>query len=72
MTETDIPPIVFANELANGLKKIISMYISNVILKSTDSAEVQDWAKYHRCTGKIEAYAEVLRIINESNISKGE
>ena len=71
MSETNIPPIEEAWKLAEGLTAMVSVYIGYVQSDKNKAERTADWAEYHRCIGKIEAYKEVLHLINGYTI-KGE
>jgi hypothetical protein len=72
MTETNISPVEDAWKLADGLKDWIYGFISTVNLLKKQAEHINDWAEYHRCVGKIEAYENILHILRDVNIKQKE
>ena len=70
MTETNIPPIVLAEELESILEAYISAYIGYVLSDKVEAERVNDWAQYHKYVGKIEAYKVVSSTIKSLNIKR--
>lgn len=70
MTETNIPPIILAEELESILESYISLYISSVLSSKVQAENVHDWAEYHQCIGKIEAYKTISSTIKDINIKR--
>ena len=70
MTETNIPPIEEAWELADGLTSVIEKYIKYATADKNESERINDWAHYHNCIGRIDAYGAVLLIIKDMNIKR--
>jgi hypothetical protein len=70
MTKTNIPPIEEAWKLAEGLRHVIKNYIEIVTINKQKAKDNSNVGEVNRNIGKIEAYTEVLRLMNEYNIKR--
>ena len=70
MTEKNIPPMEKAWEVDEMLGNILSVYLGYVKSDKLNAQRTADWAGYHRATGKMLAYREVLRLLEGLNIRR--
>lgn len=72
MTETSIAPIEEAWVLAYGLEKTIDEFISAADGFKKEAERTNDWVEYHKCIARIDAYKDILRLIQGANIKRKE